>query len=294
MDISKTRILRALVYRTARLFPDRLYLKILFPLRTGYPLNLDSPQTFNEKLQWLKLHDYHPEYSRMVDKAEAKEYVSNIIGKEYIIPTIAVYNSAKEIEFDALPDQFVLKCTHDSGSVIVCRDKQQLNQAVIKKKISKMLNRNYFYKSREYPYKSVVPRIIAEKYLESSDGKELKDYKFYCFDGDPIYCQVISDRKSRKSIDFFDKEWHHQPFHRTKGYPFSEKMPLRPVNHAKMLELAARLSSGHPFLRVDFYEINRQIYFGELTFFPASGMGAFSPKEWDYKFGELIHLPDRP
>lgn len=293
MSFNFIRIKRALVYRSARLFSDRKYLEILFPLRIGYPLNLDHPKTFNEKLQWLKLHDHRPEYTQMVDKVEAKKYVANIIGEEYIIPTLEVFESAEDIDFDIMPDQFVLKCTHDSGSVIVCRDKSKLDKKKTKKILAKALNNNYFYAKREYPYKDVKPRILAEQYLENPDGSALKDYKFYCFDGAPVYCQVISDRQTRTSMDFFDRNWLHQPFHKTKGYPFAEKLPKRPINHALMLNLAARLSSGHPFLRVDFYEIDGQVYFGELTFYPASGMGAFSPMEWDYKFGELIHLPER-
>ena len=292
--MNQRRIRLALVYRFARFFPDRKLLELLFPLRTGYSLNLDHPQTFNEKLQWLKLHDYRSEYTRMVDKVEAKRFVAEIIGEEYIIPTLAVYDSADEIDFDLLPDQFVLKCTHDSGSVVVCRDKRMLNQATALKKLKQGLKRNYFHENREYPYKYVTPRIIAEKYMSDPQHEELNDYKIYCFGGEPRYCQVISDRRRRKSMDFFDTEWQHQPFHKTKEYPFAERMPSRPVNYAKMLELSGRLSAGIPFLRVDFYEIEGRLYFGELTFYPASGMGGFSPMEWDYKFGELIHLPEKP
>lgn len=291
MYINKNRLLRALVYRTARLFPDRLYLETMFSLRTGYSLNLDYPQTFNEKLQWLKLHDQHKEYTQMVDKAEVKKYVADIIGEEYIIPTLAIYDSAYSIDFNELPEQFVLKCTHDSGSVVICRDKKTLNQTATIKKLAKKLHHNYFYENREYPYKKVKPRILAEKYMSNHDGEELKDYKFYCFNGNPMYCQVVSDREKMKSMDFFDKDWNHQPFHKTKDFPFADVTPSRPINHQKMLDLARQLSAGIPFIRVDFYEIDCRIYFGELTFFPATGMGGFSPMEWDYRFGELIHLP---
>lgn len=292
MIYSKKRILRALVYRVARLFSDRSFLEILFPLRTDYPLDLDHPKTFNEKLQWLKLYDHRPEYPLMVDKVEAKKYVSAIIGENYIIPTIAVYNSTDEIDFNSLPHQFVLKCTHDSGSVIVCKDKEALNRQKALRKLNRRLKYNYFYHNREWPYKEVKPRIIAELYLDN-DGKELRDYKIYCFHGEPLYCQVVSGRKTRKAMDFFDKDWNHQPFHKTKEYPFATEPIERPVNYSLMFDLARRVSANIPFLRVDFYEIKEKVYFGELTFFPASGMGGFEPMEWDYKFGDLIRLPNQ-
>ncbi len=291
MNISKTRLLRGLVYRLSRFFPDRKYLEILFPLRTGYTLNLECPQSFNEKLQWLKLNDHSPKYQQMVDKVEAKKYVANIIGEEYIIPTLGVYKSPDDIEFDALPDQFVLKCTHDSGSVFICTDKDNFDRKTVVRKLRKCLKSNYYPYNREWPYKHIRPRIIAEKYMENPGCRELLDYKIYCFHGKPMYCQVVSDRKTRKSMDFFDCNWNHQPFHKSKEYPFALKTPTMPENYAQMLELARKLSEGITFVRVDFYEIKGKVYFGELTFFPASGMGGFEPMEWDYKFGDLIHLP---
>lgn len=268
-----------------------MFLEVLFPLRTGYPLNLDHPQTFNEKLQWLKLYDYRPEYSRMVDKFEAKKYVADIIGETYIIPTLAVYNNLEEIDFDSLPPQFVLKCTHDSGSVVVCKDKAKLDPREALKRLKKGFRSKYYYDHREKPYKELKPRIIAEQYLDNN-GQELRDYKIYCFHGEPLYCQVVSGRNSRKTMDFFDKDWVHQPFHKTKEYPFATDPIAKPANYSLMFDLARQLSVGIPFLRVDLYEVNGKVYFGELTFYPASGMGGFSPIEWDYKFGELIHLPD--
>lgn len=291
MNINKTRILRGLVYRLSRFFPDRTYLEILFKLRTGYPLNLEHPRTFNEKMQWLKLNDHRPIYQQMADKVEAKKYVGKIIGEDYIIPTLAVYDSVNDIEFDTLPHQFVLKCTHDSGTVFVCKDKDHLDKTAVVKLFRKALKKNYYPYNREWPYKHIRPRIIAEKYMENPGYKELVDYKIYCFHGKPMYCQVVSDRRTRKSMDFFDCNWNHQSFHKSKEYPFALNTPSRPENYAQMLELASRLSKGIIFVRVDLYEISGKVYFGELTFYPASGMGGFSPMEWDYKFGDLIHLP---
>ena len=293
MRINKNRLLRAVVYRCASLFKDdRKYLETLFPLRVGYHLNLDNPQTYCEKLQWLKLYDRRPEYTQMVDKVEAKKFVAEIIGQKYIIPTLSVYDRAEEINFDALPSQFVLKCTHDSGSIVICKDKTNLNRQETIRRLRKGLKKNYFYQNREWPYKNVRPRIIAERYLENQ-GNDLKDYKFFCFHGIPRYCQVISNRKEKMSIDFFDENWIHQPFHEPRCFPFSEIEPSRPTNYTLMQNLASRLSQGHAFLRVDLYEIDGNVYFGELTFFPTSGMGGFSPMEWDYKFGKLIHLPEK-
>ncbi len=290
MLISRNRLLRAIVYRCARLFPDRLYLKMLFPLRVGYSLNLNNPKTFCEKMQWLKLYNRQPDYTQMVDKVEVKKFVSKIIGQKYIIPTLAVYDRVEDIDFENLPNQFVLKCTHDSGSIVLCKDKTKLNQQTTVNILKRGLKRKYFYQNREWPYKNVKPRIIAEMYL-TNDGDDLKDYKFFCFNGIPRYCQVISGRETQMTIDFYDEEWNHQPFHEPKNYPFSETSIPRPANYWLMQDLAKRLSVNHPFLRVDFYEVKEQVFFGELTFFPTSGMGGFSPMEWDYKFGELICIP---
>ncbi len=286
-------ILQSLLVYTARSTPDKLYLKWLFRVRVGYKLDLNNPKTFNEKLQWLKLYNRKPEYTQMVDKVEAKKYVENLIGEEYIIPTLGVYNSVDEIDFDKLPNQFVLKCTHDSGGVVICSDKNKLNIIAAKKKLRQGLRCHYYYQNREYPYKNVKPRIIAEKYMVDESGYELKDYKFFCFNGEPKALFIATDRGSateETKFDFFDMDFKHLPF--TNGHPNSTKPINKPIGFDKMKELAAKLSQGEPHLRVDFYDINGQIYFGELTFFHWSGMMAFEPEEWDYKFGEWIKLPE--
>lgn len=283
------RILKYLLTKTARLFPDELYLKMLFPLRTGYKLNLNNPQTYNEKLQWLKLYNRKPEMVKMVDKVDAKEYVAKIIGEEYIIPTLGVYNSVDEIDFDSLPNQFVLKCTHDSGGIVICSDKSKLDIEAAKDKLSRGLKVNYYYQNREWPYKQVKPRIIAEQYMVDESGYELKDYKFFCFDGEVKLLFIASDRGSKTEetkFDFFDTDFNHLPF--TNGHPNSTKPIKKPIGFEKMKELASKLSQGEPHLRVDFYDINGKVYFGELTFYHWSGMTPFEPIEWDYKLGEMI------
>lgn len=289
----RKKIKLVLLYKFSRFYSDEKFLKKLFKLRMGKELNLDNPQTFSEKLQWLKLYNRKPEYTMMVDKYAVKEYVASMIGGEYIIPTLGVYNSVDEIDFNSLPNQFVLKCTHDSGGLVICKDKSKLDIKSARKKLAKSLNNNYYYQNREWPYKNTTPRIIAEQYMEDESGYELKDYKFFCFDGEPKCCQVIAGRKDVMTVDFFDKDWNHLPFHEPRIYPYSRELVSRPQSYENMWKLAQKLSANQPFLRVDFYNINGQIYFGELTFFPTSGMGGFDPEEWDYTFGNWIKLPRR-
>lgn len=286
--INKVKILKDSI---AWMIPDKLYLSFLFRRRMGYWMDWKNPKTFNEKLQWLKIHDYHNEYTKMVDKVSAKEYVQAIIGDKYIIPTLAVYNNTDEIDFDKLPNQFVLKCTHDSGGVVVCKDKKDLNRASSIRILKEGLAESFYIQSREYPYKNVKRRIIAEKYLEDKSGG-LTDYKFFCFDGVPQYLFVATDRMKKgeeTKFDFFDMDWNHLPF--TNGHPNNAIIPEKPACFEQMKNIAARLSVGFPHIRVDLYNINGDIYFGELTFFHWSGLVPFDPVEWDYKFGEKLKLP---
>ncbi|WP_297702034.1 ATP-grasp fold amidoligase family protein [uncultured Fibrobacter sp.] len=271
----------------ARCLPDKLYLSIKFWTRFGYWMDWKHPKTFSEKLQWMKVYDRHEEYTCLVDKAAVKDYVASKIGREYIIPTIASFNNAEEIDFDRLPLQFVLKCTHDSGGLVVCKDKKKLDFEEVRKKIRKGLKRTYVIQNREYPYAKVPRRVIAEKFLESDS--DLKDYKFYCFEGRPYCVLVCGNRSSNLTFDYFDLNWNHMPI--KKGHSFSKENLPKPQNFEKMVELATKLSENFHFIRVDLYNVNGTIYFGELTFFPGSGMAPFSPKEWDRTFGDLIHLP---
>lgn len=285
----------AIIQRMSFLFPnDKLYLKILFRLRMGYALDLDNPQTFCEKIQWLKLFNRKPEYTQMVDKYAVKKYVANIIGEEYIIPTLGVWDRFEDIDFDKLPKQFVLKTTHDGGSygIVICKDKDVFDYKAAKKTINRSLRRCSYKVMREWPYKNVKRQIIAEEYLECMGNTDLIDYKFYCFNGQPLYCQVIKDRNSKETIDFFDQEWNHQVFYGLNPKAIQSSYPIdRPINYDKMVEVASKLSRNIPFARVDLYNIEGKIYFGEITFFPASGFGVFTPSEWDYKLGEWIKLP---
>ncbi len=274
------------------IMPDKMYLQCLYKNSMGKELDLKNPKTFCEKLQWLKLYDRKPIYTTMVDKVTAKDYVASIIGEKYIIPTIGVYKSYDEIIFAMLPNQFVMKCSHDSGSVVICRDKNTFDIQKARNVMKKGLSRNWYSLGREWPYKNIKPHIIVEKYI-APDSNDLKDYKFFCFNGKPNYCQVISNRSSKMAIDFYDENWVHQDFHEPRNFPFSDELINKPLNYELMLELSSKLSYGHPFLRVDFYEVKGSVYFGELTFYPTNGLGGFSPPEWDLKCGKLITLPQK-
>lgn len=422
---------------------DRQYLKLMFRTQMGYKLDLKNPKTFSEKLQWLKLYNRRPEYTTMVDKHAVKQYVANLIGEGYIIPTLGVWDKPEEIDWDTLPNKFVLKTTHGGGGtgVLICQDKESFDKDRAIKILKEGLKFDIYHNSKEWPYKNVPHRIIAEEFInpfpnvkdlpdykwycfdgepkfcqviqnrstketidffdtewrhqefnglnpvfgpvfvsadteikcpahlethlqiarklskdlpfsridlyETGDhtyfgeitfypmsgflgGKpdqyneilgqmiklpgenrggviinelqngdivisqpDLPDYKFFCFNGDPKYCQVITGRNKTMCIDFFDKEWNHQPFHEPANYNFANTEPVRPNDYDKMIELAGILAKDKPFVRIDFYNIRNRIYFGEITFFPTSGLGGFKPKVWDMKFGNLIVLPNK-
>lgn len=279
-------------HRLAQLLPDKIYLQIYYRRIFGRKLNLKEPKTFNEKIQWLKLYDRNPTYSKMVDKYEAKNYVENKIGKEYIIPTLGVWEEFDKINFSELPNQFVLKTTHDSGGVVIVKDKDKMNLVKTKKIIEDSLNNNYYLQGREWPYKNVKHRIIAEKYMVDESGYELKDYKFFCFNGIAKVMFIASDRQNTNEetkFDFFDMEFNHLPF--TNGHPNSNKIIIKPKSFEKMKKLAEILSEGIPQVRIDFYDINGNIYFGEMTFSHWSGFVPFIPDEWDYRLESMINLP---
>lgn len=270
---------------------DDKFLKIMYYDRLGRKLNLENPITFSEKLQWLKLNNRKEEYTKMVDKYAVREYIADKIGEEYLIPILGVYDRFEDINFDELPEKFVIKCTHDSGGIVICKDKNKLDKELVRKKINKLLKRNYYYSSREWPYKNVKPRIICEKYMVDDSGVELKDYKFMCFNGEVKCLFVCLNRNSPNglNVDFYDLEWNPMPFERK--YKNSGQKIEKPKNFNKMIELAKELSKDIPFLRVDFYEIQGKVYFGELTFYPGSGMEEFRPYEYDEILGSWIKLP---
>lgn len=271
---------------------DKQYISLRYFAAMGKRMNWDNPQTYNEKLQWLKLYDHKPIYSTMVDKYEAKKYVANIIGDKYIIPTLAVYDKVEDIDFDALPNKFVLKCTHDSGGLVICRDKSKLDKKAALKKLKKRMNGNYYYWKREWPYKNIKPRIIAEQYMEDDQFHDLRDYKFFCFDGEMKVLFIATERHLKNEetkFDFFDADYVHLNIRN--GHPNASQPPAKPKTFEEMKKLAGILSKNIPQLRVDFYEVNGKAYFGELTFFHWSGMVPFDPPEWDMIFGQWIKLP---
>lgn len=270
--------------------PDDLYLTKMFKVYIGKDLNLSEPKTFNEKLQWLKLHDRKLRYTSMVDKAEVKKYVKKQIGEEYIIPTLGVWDTFEEIDFERLPKQFVMKCTHDSGGLVICRDKETFDKRAAKLKLEKFLKRDYYLTHREWPYKNVKRRIIVEKYIEDSQLGSLRDYKLMCFNGKVKCSFVVTERFTEEGIKvtFFDEEWNVMPFER--HYPKSGERISKPEKYDLMVELAEKLSDGIPFVRVDFYEVKGKVYFGEMTFYPGSGFEEFEPYEWDEKLGDWIDL----
>lgn len=271
---------------------DEEFLKKKYKLLMGKELNLNPPVTFNEKLQWLKIHDHNPLYTTMVDKYAAKDYVANIIGKEHIIPTLGVWDHFDEIDFEQLPNEFVLKCTHDSGGLVICHDKNKLDRKAAKRKIEKCLKRNYYWSGREWPYKDVKPRIIAEKYMTDGENMGIMDYKMMCFNGKQKASFVCTNRFSKDGlkITFYNTDWKRMPFER--HYPASKVEIEKPKTYDEMVELVEKLATNIPFVRVDFYEVFGKIYFGELTFSPGSDFEEFSPSEWDNNIGDWLELPE--
>ena len=275
-----------------RILPDKWFICLDYFRFFGKFPDLKNPQTFNEKLQWLKLYHRKPEFTQMVDKYAAKQYVAEKIGEQYVVPCYGVWDSFDEIPFAELPDQFVLKCTHDCGGIVICKDKSTLDIPRARKIINSSLKENYFWHAREWPYKNVKPRILAEQYLEDTHTGELRDYKFFCFNGEAKVLFVATDRQSENretKFDFFDMEYTHLDIQN--GHPNANTLVVKPRCFDQMQCLAGILSEGIPHVRVDFYEVAGHIYFGELTFFHWGGKMPFRPAAWDTVFGEWLHLP---
>ncbi len=263
-----------------------------FKEEVGREVNLEDPVRFNDKLQWLKLNWYDPLATKCADKYEVREIIEDKIGKEYLNELYEVYESVDEIDLNKLPNSFVLKGTHGSGFNIVCKDKNKMDWDIEFRKMRRWLRINYYWQNREWVYRDIKPRIVCEKFLIEDDKcSSLTDYKFFCFSGKPMYCQVIRGRNDNETIDFYDVEWNHMPFTGLRSLPNSDKSYTKPEKYEEMLELAKKLSGRFPFVRVDFYYVKGKIYFGELTFFPLSGFGKFEPEEWDVKIGNLLKLP---
>lgn len=298
MKINRRRaILKKCLYRVRHLLPDSLYIRVLYKLEMGIFPNLRTPTLFTEKIQWLKLYNRKDEYTTMVDKYEVKHYVSSIIGEKYIIPTIGIWNNFEEIDFNTLPNKFVLKTTQGSHASIICRDKKNFDIEAARLFFKKRQNKSPYNQYKEWAYKNVKSRIIAEVYMESPGQTDLTDYKFFCFNGKALFCQVIKDRTLHETIDFFDRDWVHQEFIGlipntiTPTISNSPEPPQRPKRYEEMIEIAEKLSQHIPFVRIDLYDINDEIYFGEITFYPAAGLGQFKPQKWNRKLGDLISLP---
>ena len=272
--------------------PDAEYLSRKFMAVFNQHLRIDSPQTFNEKLQWLKLYDRKPEYTVMVDKYKARDYIAEKIGERYLIPLIGVWDDPDEIDFDALPNRFVLKCNHNSGlGMCICKDKSVLNIKNVKKRLKRGLKQDYYLTGREWPYKNVPRKIIAEQFMKS-DESGLTDYKVHCFNGEPKLILVCKDRFSKTGLteDFFSERWEYLDMRRP-THPNASNKTAEPEELSEMLTLARKLSENIPFLRVDFYIIEHKVYFSELTFYPASGFEKFVPEEWDAVLGSWLTLP---
>ena len=274
--------------------PDNLFLKVRYRGEMNKPLNLRNPQTFNEKLQWLKLYDRNPEYTCMVDKCEAKKYVVSKLGEEYIIPTLGAWNRFEEIDLDKLPNQFVLKCTHDSGGIVICKDKTEFNKEEARRIIHRSLACDFFRIAREWPYKGVPHRIIAEEYIEALGDNDLLDYKMYSFHGNPKLTIVCSNRfgSGGTRMDFYDVNWQYMDV--IMGHYMPTKQPFKkPEHYDEMLSICRTLSKDFPFLRVDFYDVEGHLYVGELTFYPGAGFETLRPIEFDYEMGGWLHLEDK-
>lgn len=271
---------------------DALYLKMEYYFQTGRRLNLNNPKSYNEKLQWLKIHDRKPEYTQMVDKAGVKDYITKTIGEEYVIPTLGVWKHFDEIDFTTLPEKFVLKCTHDSGGLVICKDKKTLDKVSAKKKIEKCLKKNYFYGTREWPYKDVEPRIIAEPLLEQANGEEICDYKVMCFNGKAKLIELHMNRHSdHHTQDFYDVNWQKTEISQGKGYGGCSDIEVpKPSCLDEMLQLSETLTKDMAHCRVDWYVVNGHLYFGELTFFDGSGFDLFDRYEDDLLLGSWINL----
>lgn len=272
--------------------PDSLYLKLLYKAATGEKCDLKHPVTFNEKLQWLKLHDRKREYADMVDKYEVRKIIENSIGAEYLIPCYGVYNSFEEIDFSSLPDQFVLKCTHDSGSVIICKDKTEFDRAAAKQSLDASMKRNYYSTYREWPYKYVKPRIIAEKYMIDESGDDLKDYKVMCFNGEAKVIEVHENRFTKgkeHTQTFYDRNWNKLTIIQ-EGLMYVTDERRAPAQLDKILALSEELAKDMYHARIDWYIINDKIYFGEITFYDGSGFETFPNKEDNVYLGSLLKL----
>ena len=278
--------------KLSRLIPDRIYLQIVYFKHFRRFINFNNPKTFNEKIQWLKLNYRNEEYTKLVDKYRVKQYITKLIGEEYVIPTLGVWNNVDDIDFKSLPEKFVLKCNNDSGGIVICKNKKDFDEAKAKSFLKERLKNNGYWYGREWPYKNVKPCIIAEKYMEDSISKDIKDYKFFCFNGSMEFFDIDIDRFIEHRANYYDRNGNFLPFGKKYCPPDYTKKIEMPKNLGKMIELAETISHNTVLSRIDLYEIDGQVYFGEITFYPGSGFSPFTDEKWDYKLGDMIDLPN--
>ena len=286
-NIIKNRELRLKIINLLRFIPDEPYLKMVYRIKTGKKLNLKNPKTFCDKLNWLKLHGFRPEYTQLADKLAVRAHLKEILGEDICLPLLGAWEHYDDIDFDALPDKFVLKCNHDSGSVKIIQDKSAMDHAALREFYEGRIKLNPFVLGREYPYKDIKPMIIAEPFM-TNNGSDIRDYKFLCFDGVPKYMFVISDRHTDCRSDFYDMDFNRLPIVDT--YPMSDELMEKPAFFDEMVSLVTKLAQGIPTVRIDLYEINGKIYFGEYTFYDGGGFWPKEPAEWEEHMGDLIHL----
>lgn len=270
--------------------PDRVYLKAVFKAETGYELDLDHPRTYNEKLQWIKIYDRKPEYVIYADKFRVRKYITEKIGEEYLVPMLGMYKKAEEIPWKELPNRFVLKCNHASGTNIICKNKKDLDIKATEKKLNNWLKRNAFWGAREWCYKDIEPCIICEEFIETKDGNTPDDYKFMCFNGIPRLIQVHHDRYGDHTLDYYTPEWNKADLQRIDASK-SNIVIERPEKLEEMLSIAERLSADMYYARIDLYYVNGRIYFGEITLYPTGGLSTFTRYEDDLLLGSYIKLP---
>lgn len=271
------------------IYSDKLYIKILYFLTHKIKLNLDNPKTFNEKLQWLKINKNYEEYAKLVDKYEVRDFVKKTVGEKYLIPLLGVWNKFEEIEWDSLPNEFVLKATHDCGSAIICNNKATLDVKLVEKKLNRSLKRNYFLRDRTPVYNNIKPRLIAEKFLKDSVTIIPNDYKFFCFNGKVEFIQVDSDRLAEHKRNIYNSNWNFIDL--SLAHPNDKyNLDSKPSNLFEMIRVAEDLSKGINHVRVDLYNVNNKIFFGEMTFFHGGGLENFIPEIWNRKFGDLIKI----
>lgn len=295
MDIRNviSRSFRDKVKDALTFLPDKLYIRLFYFATTGRIIHFKKPKLFTEKQHWLKLNNIHPEYSKLVDKLAVREHINNVLGEGHLFPLLGVWKSFDEIDFSKLPDGFVLKCNHDSGSTKLIRNKKALTELDfenLNRHFTRRLNRDFYYAGREYPYKGLERFIIAEQLMvnDNAPEKSIEDYKFFCFDGEPKVMFIATDRSTDCRFDFFDMDFNHLDL--VYNHPNSDKPIPKPALFEEMKEIAAKLSQGMKFVRIDLYELNGNIYFGEYTFFNGGGYQLCKPIKWEKLLGDWIDL----